>query len=99
MEIRVTDACPCVDDTVLLVALVRALVVTAVRSDAAPGDARRASALPESPHVLSRAATWRAARSGLDELLIDPWTVRPVPAVNLVHALLVHVRPVLEERG
>jgi carboxylate-amine ligase len=48
--------------------------------------------------VLLRAATWRAARSGLDGHLIDPWTIRAVPAADLVQALLSHVRPVLEER-
>jgi carboxylate-amine ligase len=98
VEIRVADACPSVDDAVLIAALARALVVTAVRADAAPGDHRRPAVLPESAQVLLRAATWRAARSGLDGHLIDPWTIRAVPAAELVHALLVHVRPVLEER-
>jgi carboxylate-amine ligase len=98
IEIRVADACPSVDDAVLIAALGRALVVTAVRADAAPDDHRQAAALPESPQVLLRAATWRAARSGLDGHLIDPWTIRAVPAAELVHALLNHVRPVLEER-
>jgi carboxylate-amine ligase len=100
VEIRVADACPCVDDAVLIAALARALVVTAVRADdATPGDPQPEAALPESPQVLSRAATWRAARSGLDGLLLDPRTNRAVPAVDLVHALLAHLRPVLDDRG
>jgi carboxylate-amine ligase len=92
IEIRVADGCPSVDDAVLLAALCRALVVTAARADDEP-------AVPSSPQVLLRAATWRAARSGLDGLLIDPFTIRAVPAPDLVHALLEHVRPVLQETG
>ena len=42
IEIRVADACPSVDDAVLIAALARALVVTAARADAAPGDDQRA---------------------------------------------------------
>jgi carboxylate-amine ligase len=99
IEIRVADACPSVDDAVLIAALARALVVTAARADATSGDHRRDVDVPASPQVLSRAATWRAARSGLDGQLIDPCTIRAVPAAELVRALLVHVRPVLEQRG
>ena len=92
IEVRVADGCPSVDDAVLLAALSRALVVTAARADDEP-------AVPSSPQVLLRAATWRAARSGLDGLLIDPFTLRAVPAPDLVRALLEHVRPVLQQRG
>jgi carboxylate-amine ligase len=99
IEIRVADACPSVDDAVLIAALARALVVTAARTDTTPGDHQRGASLPESPQVLLRAATWRAARSGLDGLLIDPWTIRAIPAADLVQALLLHVRSVLEERS
>jgi carboxylate-amine ligase len=95
IEIRVADACPSVDDAVLIAALARALVVTAARADAAGADPE----VPSSPQVLLRAATWRAARSGLDGCLIDPVTLRPVPAAEVVRALLDHARPVLEERG
>src|SRR5205823_6698839 len=55
IEIRVADACPSVDDAVLIAALARALVVTAARTDATPGDHQRGTALPESPQVLLRA--------------------------------------------
>ena len=56
-------------------------------------------AVPESPQVLLRAATWRAARSGLDGHLIDPRTTRAVPAAEVVQALLAYLRPALEEHG
>ena len=99
VEIRVADACPAVDDAVLIAALARALVVTAARADAATADRAPGAGPPESPQVLARAATWRAARSGLDGQLLDPYAIRAVPAGQVVHALLDHVRPVLEERG
>jgi len=88
-----------VDDAVLIAALARALVVTAARADAATADRAPGAGPPESPQVLARAATWRAARSGLDGQLLDPYAIRAVPAGQVVHALLDHVRPVLEERG
>jgi glutamate---cysteine ligase / carboxylate-amine ligase len=90
LEIRVADACPVLDDVVLLAALARALVATAATdgSDADPPG-----------HPLQRATTWRAARSGLDDELVHPQTGRAVPAEAAVRALLSHVRPVLEERG
>lgn len=90
LEIRVADACPLLDDVVLIAALARALVGTA----AATG--------PDGPppaYPLNRAATWRAARSGLDDGLVHPVTWRAVPAGEAVEALLTHVRPDLEERG
>jgi carboxylate-amine ligase len=93
VEIRVADACPIVDDAVLIAGLARALVDTAVREDEA------GLPLPESPQVLLRAATWRAARSGLIGHLVDPITRNAVPAHDRVKALLRHTRTALEDRG
>ncbi|GAA2630059.1 glutamate--cysteine ligase [Dactylosporangium fulvum] len=93
VEVRVADSCPRVDDVVLLAALARALVTTAAEED----DAGRP--LPEAPQVLLRAATWRAARSGLSGHLVDPATRTAVPAGVRIDALLTHVRPALEARG
>jgi carboxylate-amine ligase len=89
LEIRVADACPLLDDVVLIAALARALVSTAATAG-----------FEETPaYPLNRAATWRAARSGLDDGLVHPLTWRAVPAEEAVEALLTHVRPDLEERG
>ncbi len=90
LEIRVADACPLLDDVVLIAALARALVTTAAgtRPDGPP---------PTYPQ--HRAATWRAARSGLDDGLVHPVGWHEVPAGEAVEALLTHVRPALEERG
>ena len=93
IEVRIGDACPCVDDAILLAALARALVVTAARADAEHAE------LPALPEVLLRAATWRAARSGLDGQLINPETHSAVPAPELIQALLRHTRPALEAAG
>src|ERR1700754_1507286 len=65
VELRVCDACPEVDDVVLIAGLFRALVGKA-REDLAAG-----VPLPESRHELLRAASWRAARSGLEGDLVD----------------------------
>jgi carboxylate-amine ligase len=93
VEVRVADGCPNVDDAVLLAALARGLVETAAAEDAA------GEPLPTGPQVLIRAATWRAARSGLGGLLVDPLTCSAAPARESVEALLTHVREKIEARG
>jgi carboxylate-amine ligase len=98
IEIRIPDAVPDVDDAVLLAALSRALVISAARADSGHEDFHD-NPVPETYQVMLRAANWRAARSGIDGHLIDPSTALAVPAAKLVHQLLDHVRPVLEERG
>jgi carboxylate-amine ligase len=90
LEIRVADSCPVLDDVVLIAALARALVSVT---------AERASDGPPQIYPLMRAATWRAARSGLDDELVHPETGRAGSAEVAVRALLAHVRPQLEERG
>ncbi len=93
VELRVCDACPDVEDVVLIAGLFRALVARA-RADL---DAGRP--LPDNRHELLRASTWRAARSGLEGDLVDldgPHLVAP----QLVIGRLVHdLRPQLEELG
>jgi carboxylate-amine ligase len=91
LEIRVADACPILDDVLLVAGLARALVVRTSRAVA--GDA------PPPAYPLMRAASWRAARSGLDDELVHPETGTACPARDAVEALLLHVRPELEERG
>ncbi|MFC4949144.1 carboxylate-amine ligase [Pseudonocardia sp. GCM10023141] len=93
LEIRVADVCLEPQDAVLVAALARALVDTAVRdADAGiPPDPVRTEVL--------RLATWRAGRSGLDDVLIDPRTWRPAPAADVITALLHHVTAALEQSG
>jgi carboxylate-amine ligase len=91
LEIRVGDVCLDADDTVLLAALCRALVSTAVveAADGAPP--------PDVRTELLRVASWRAARSGLGGSLVDPRTLRPAPAEQVLDGLVTHVRPALED--
>lgn len=93
VEVRVGDVCLDVDDAVLLAALTRGLVETAVRQWRAgePADPVRTELL--------RLAGWRAGRSGLDGALLDPGTWRPAPARGVVDRLVAHVGPALEEAG
>ncbi|MBV9314612.1 MAG: glutamate--cysteine ligase [Pseudonocardia sp.] len=93
VEVRLADVCMDADDAVLLAALTRALVHTAVQHwrDGQPPGAARVELL--------RLASWRASRDGLDGELLDPLTHRPVPADTAVRALLAHVRDALEASG
>jgi carboxylate-amine ligase len=93
LEVRVGDVCLDVDDAVLLGGLVRALVETAVRDwrTGAPADTVRLELL--------RLAAWRAARSGVDGVLLDPSTWRPARAAEVLGGLVRHVAPALEDAG
>ncbi|PJI85687.1 glutamate--cysteine ligase [Luteimicrobium subarcticum] len=93
VEIRVADVPLDVRDTVLLAALARGLVETAARAWSAgdPADDVRVELL--------RAATWRAARSGLRDELLDPRTHRPVPAAEALRTLVRHVHEALADHG
>lgn len=93
LEFRVADVCPTIDDTILQAALSRALAATCIEEIA--HDRPPLLALPG----LARAAMWRAARSGLDGLLIDPTTAEAIPALAMVDRLLIHVRDALEQAG
>lgn len=93
VELRVCDACPQVDDVVLIAGLFRALVGRA-RADLDAG-----LPLPASRHELLRAASWRAARSGLEGDLVDLVGPSLVSPPILVGGLVDHLRPQLEELG
>ena len=90
VEIRVADVCLRVGDAVLIAALARGLVEVAARqwADGVPP--------AEVPTTLLRLATWRAARWGTSEQLLDPLTSCPRPAWDVVAQLVEHVRPALE---
>lgn len=93
IELRVSDACPRVEDAVLVAGLGRALVTTAARevlSDGPTDDTRV---------ELLRSATWRAARSGLTGQLVDPVTWAERPAREVVHLLLDHLAAALDDSG
>ncbi|MGI5133074.1 glutamate--cysteine ligase [Pseudonocardia sp. CA-107938] len=98
VELRVCDACPDVEAVVLVAGLFRAMVMRAV------AEAQAGAPLPTVQHELLRAASWRAARSGLEGDLVEFGRGRGdapslVPPPQRVHRMLDDVRPELEELG
>jgi glutamate---cysteine ligase / carboxylate-amine ligase len=93
VEVRIADVCLHADDAVLIAALGRALVDTAAR------DWRAGADVPRQRTEMLRLAAWRASRSGLDDVLLDPRTGQPEQAATVAKALLDHVRDALDEAG
>src|ERR687894_482 len=94
LELRICDACPLIDDAVLIAGLFRAMV-RAAELDVEAGHPH----LP-APAPLHRAAVWHAARGGLTRELLDGAThPRPRPAADVVRGLVARLRPQLEELG
>src|SRR6478735_9813767 len=91
VEVRVADVCLDADDAALQAALVRGLAETAVSQPGGPSVQPRTELL--------RAATWRAARSGITGELVSPLSGKPLPAAEVVAQLVDHVRPALAEAG
>ncbi len=96
VELRICDACPSVDDVVLISGLFRALVQRARRwvEEDIP--------FPDTRHELLRSATWRAARSGLEGDLVDlanPSGPTLVSPSFLIERLVKELRPDLEAFG
>ncbi|MFC4031187.1 glutamate--cysteine ligase [Streptomyces polygonati] len=93
LELRICDACPRAETAVMIAGLFRALVVDACEAVAAGrrGDDERLEWL--------RAATWRAARSGLEGDLVHPVDGRPRPAPRVIRSLVTRLRPALERTG
>ncbi|MBF0672181.1 MAG: YbdK family carboxylate-amine ligase [Salinibacterium sp.] len=90
IEIRTPDVQLEAWHTVLLAALTRALVATALGQD---------DAAEELDAELIDAALWLAARDGLADKLVHPLTGEVVPARQAVDALVDHVRGALDEAG
>ncbi len=94
LELRVCDACPLVDDAVLIAGIFRA-------HGAGRGARHRGgAALHRPPAPLHRAAIWQAARSGLSRKLVHGGArPNPRPAAEVVRDLVGRLRPQLEELG
>jgi carboxylate-amine ligase len=93
VEVRVADVCRDPDDAVLVAALCRGLVETAI----AEWEAGREPD-PVRTEVL-RLAAWRAGRSGASGSLLRPGDWKPAPAAEVLDALVEHASPALEEAG
>lgn len=93
VEFRVADVCTEPEDAALQAALCRGLVATAL--------ARDAEGIPpaEVHHALLDVATWRAARSGLGDDLVDPVQGEARRAREVVDALVEQLTPALRAHG
>ena len=94
LELRICDACPRAETVVLIAGLFRALVRDAAERSAEP-DANAC----DGRHAWLRAASWRAARSGLEGDLIDPVTRLAAPAPTVLRRMAERLRPALEASG
>ncbi|UXA17247.1 glutamate--cysteine ligase [Mycobacterium sp. SMC-4] len=93
VEIRVADVPATVEETVLLAALVRGCVLTALE------DERRGTPMqPVAPYAL-KAAYWKAARDGIDGDGVDWQDHAAVPMTTVLDRLVARVRPALEMVG
>ncbi|GII83113.1 hypothetical protein Ssi03_11030 [Sphaerisporangium siamense] len=93
VELRMCDACPRVEDVVLLAGLFRAVVLRELRA-IENGEPFQGDGLE-----MVRAATWRSARSGLEGVLIDPEEGTPRPAAEVIRRTITGLRPELEAGG
>ncbi|OBF98344.1 carboxylate--amine ligase [Mycobacterium sp. 852002-51152_SCH6134967] len=94
IEVRVADVPATAAETVLLAALTRAAVMTALE------DERRGEPTPPLAAHALKAAYWKSARDGLDGDAVDLLeSHQRVPARELLDRLVEHVRPALEAVG
>ncbi|MDG4793739.1 glutamate--cysteine ligase [Micromonospora sp. WMMD1082] len=93
VELRIGDVCPTVDDAVLVAALVRGLVATAL-DDVAAGR----PPLPVDHHLLV-GAHWRAAHDGLEGAAVDLTSGELRPAWDLLDQLVGRLGPALDAHG
>ena len=94
VEVRVADVPATVAETVLLAALIRASVMTALDHER-----RGEPTMPLAPHPL-KAAYWKAARDGLEGGAIDLLESHAVvPTPELLERLVEHVKPALQAVG
>jgi carboxylate-amine ligase len=92
VEFRVADGCTTVDEVLLQALLCRALMSTCLKEtdgEQGPGPVIRSE--------LQRAAVWRAARSGMSDVLIDVCAEEAVPAREMLARFLEYITDSLEE--
>lgn len=90
VELRICDSNPSLSNVVLVAGLFRALVLREL-------EALRHGVEREIQLESVRAATWQAARSGLEGELVDPVGGVPRPAPVVIRRLVEGLRPQLEE--
>lgn len=93
VEVRVADVAASVDETVLLAALVRALVTQAMV------DVERGVEPRPIPQETLRQACWGVSNEGLGGTTLDVWSGEPRPVRQQLADLVDRVTPVLEANG
>lgn len=93
LEVRAADAQLTADDSTLLAAIIRGLVVTCVN------DAQADKPYETPDAELLDAAVWQAARHGMTDQLVRVKTGKLEPAAVVVKALTDHIGPALQEAG
>ncbi|WP_300268898.1 glutamate--cysteine ligase [Microbacterium sp.] len=93
VEIRVADVCADASDTVLIAALCRGLVDTAAQ------EWREKQEPVPVPVSMLRLMSWQAGRFGIAGELVDPSTLSPRPAREVIGDLVDHIRPALRASG
>jgi glutamate---cysteine ligase / carboxylate-amine ligase len=93
VEVRVADVCADLTDTIVVAAVVRALVETVAAAW------RRGDDVSHWRVDVLRAARWRARRDGLTGSLVHPATAELAPASQVLDDLQRFVRPALHEAG
>jgi carboxylate-amine ligase len=93
VEVRIADVCMNPGHATAIAAIVRALVEQAATDWQAGIPAPTASA------DSLRLASWRASKSGVQELLLHPLLNVPCPAAEAIDALLTYIRPALIHLG
>ncbi|MFF3214198.1 glutamate--cysteine ligase [Streptomyces sp. NPDC002886] len=93
IEVRCPDVQLRAEDAVMLAGMIRALVTTAIAEE-------KAGMPPVAEHgtEVLQAATWHAARYGLNGTLVGP-DGRPVSSGDALCALMRHITPALEDAG
>ncbi len=93
IELRIADACPLVEETVMIAGLIRAIIRTCYEQ------VRRREAFTPVRHEVLRVAHWHAARYGLSQTLVDVHRNQLVPADVLLEDLLQFSKEALEATG
>lgn len=93
VEIRISDVPATIAETITVVTVVHALVITALEA------VERGEPAPTLGQEQLRAACWRAARDGATGCALDPVTNCLIPVSLAFEQLLTHIRPALEELG
>jgi carboxylate-amine ligase len=93
IEVRIADVCLTIDETVMLVGLMRALIQTC-HENVLHGR----TFLPIRQEVL-RVSHWQAARYGLDAFLLDPRSSQIVAARQLLAQFLPFLHTALQQQG